>query len=159
MWKGKSGRGSKETGASMIFPWSLIRASEEEAVSSDSSWITAESQLKTSWNVAAYLKISMKTGLDIDIDIDKHYTDSSDPEPLVKAHPSRAWTGLGSLGQRAGNCPIMSLQNPGCLGWLSGWASAFGSGRDTRSWDQVPHQAPHISLCLCFYLSLCVSHE
>ena len=27
-------------------------------------------------------------------------------------------------------------------GWLSGWASAFGSGHDPGSWDQVLHRAP-----------------
>ena len=30
----------------------------------------------------------------------------------------------------------------GMPGWLSGWASAFGSGRDPGIWDLVPHQAP-----------------
>ena len=30
----------------------------------------------------------------------------------------------------------------GTPGWLSGWASAFGLGRDAGSGDWVPHQAP-----------------
>ena len=30
----------------------------------------------------------------------------------------------------------------GMPGWLSGWAPAFGSGRDPRIQDQVPHRAP-----------------
>lgn len=82
-------------------------ASQEEAVSSDGSWIRAESQMKDIMKRAAHLK-SVKTGLDID----KHYTDSSDPDALIKANPSRLLTGLGSLGLRAGNCPIRNLQNP-----------------------------------------------
>ena len=28
-----------------------------------------------------------------------------------------------------------------------------------RSWDQVPHQGTCFFLCLCLWLSLCVSHE
>ena len=43
----------------------------------------------------------------------------------------------------------------GTPGWLSGWASAFGSGRDLRVWDRVPARSPLLPLPL----SLTVSHE
>ena len=45
---------------------------------------------------------------------------------------------------------------------LSGWASAFGSGRDTGSGDGVPHQAPYeepASPSVYVSASLSVSHE
>ena len=48
-------------------------------------------------------------------------------------------------------------------GWLSSWASAFGSGRDPGVLGSSPTagslQGVCFSLCLCFCLSLCVSHE
>ena len=54
----------------------------------------------------------------------------------------------------------------GTPGWLSGSASAFGSGHDPRSWDRVAHQDPggeHASpsayVSASLSLSLCVSHE
>ena len=37
----------------------------------------------------------------------------------------------------------MVQKGSGAPGWLSSWASAFSSGRDPGSWDQVPHQAPY----------------
>ena len=45
--------------------------------------------------------------------------------------------------------------------WLSGWAPAFGSGRDPRIQDQVLHQAPcrEPASPACVSASLCVSHE
>ena len=51
----------------------------------------------------------------------------------------------------------------GIPGWLSGWASTFGSGRDPRflGWSPTSGslQGACFSLCLCLCLSLCVSHE
>ena len=51
----------------------------------------------------------------------------------------------------------------GMPGWLSGWASAFGSGCDPGVLGIESHigspQGTCFSLCLCLYLSLCVSHE
>ena len=48
-------------------------------------------------------------------------------------------------------------------GWLSGWASAFGSGRDPGVPGLSPtsdslHEAC-FSLCPCLCLSLCVTHD
>ena len=68
-----------------------------------------------------------------------------------------------------GICTKISLKMSRCgmPGWLSGWASAFGSEYDPgilESWDQVPHWVPHgepaspsayFSASLC----LCVSHK
>lgn len=45
--------------------------------------------MKTPQNGAAHLKMTYKS----DLDIDEHYTDSSDPDTLMKANPSRAITG------------------------------------------------------------------
>ena len=51
----------------------------------------------------------------------------------------------------------------GAPGWLSGWASAFGSGHDPRVLGSSPIWAPPqgacFSLCLWLGLSLSVSHE
>ena len=50
-------------------------------------------------------------------------------------------------------------------GWLSGWASAFGSGRDPTVLGSSPTLGSlggscfSLRLCLCLPLSLCVSHE
>ena len=48
-------------------------------------------------------------------------------------------------------------------GWLSGWASAFSSGCDPRVLGLSPKsgslERACFSLRLCFFLSLCVSHE
>ena len=52
---------------------------------------------------------------------------------------------------------IVVLKILGTPGWLSGQASAFGSGCDPRSRDRVPHQVPAWSLLLPLPLS--VSHE
>ena len=48
----------------------------------------------------------------------------------------------------------------GASGWLSGWAPAFGSGGDPRSWDQVSTTSvsPR-GACFSLCLLLCVSHE
>ena len=52
---------------------------------------------------------------------------------------------------------------PGMLGWLTGWTSAFGSGRDPgvlgSSPTLVSPRGGCFSPCLCLYLSLRVSHE
>ena len=54
-----------------------------------------------------------------------------------------------------------------CFGapvWLSGWASAFGSGRDPRvlglspAWSSLPCMEP-VSPSACVSASLCVSHD
>ena len=55
-------------------------------------------------------------------------------------------------------------EEPGTLGWLSGWVSAFGSGPDPRFTGSSAtlgslHSACFSSLCLCLCLSFCVSHE
>ena len=46
----------------------------------------------------------------------------------------------------------------GMPGWLSGWASAFGSGHDPRGLGSSPTwgtpQGACFSLCLCLYLSV-----
>ena len=60
-----------------------------------------------------------------------------------------------------GVCVALKAEG-GMPGWLSGWAPAFGSGRDPGVWDRVPHWAPceepaSLCLCLCLYLSLCLS--
>ena len=51
----------------------------------------------------------------------------------------------------------------GAPGWLSDWASAFGSGCDCRvlgsSSTSGSRQGACFSLCLCLCLSLWVSHE
>ena len=51
----------------------------------------------------------------------------------------------------------------GATGWLSGWASAFGSGHDPGVLGSSPAsgslQGTRFSLSLCLCLSLCVSHE
>ena len=55
------------------------------------------------------------------------------------------------------------LDPPGTLEWLSGWASAFGSGHDPRVLGLSPPLdslwGARFSLCLCFCFSLYVSHE
>ena len=54
------------------------------------------------------------------------------------------------------------LTHPGTPGWLSGWASAFGSGRDPWSWYWVLHWAPcrkSASPSPCVSASLCISHK
>ena len=57
--------------------------------------------------------------------------------------------------------PCKKIQH-GMPGWLSGWASAFGSGWDPRVLESSPAsgspQGACFSLCLCL-CSLCVSHE
>ena len=58
---------------------------------------------------------------------------------------------------------IQKTHTIGTPGWLSGWASAFGSGHDLRIWDRVPHWAPRgdpasPSACVSASLSR-VSHE
>ena len=49
----------------------------------------------------------------------------------------------------------------GVPGWLSGWASAFSSGRDPGVLGLSPtscsSQEPCFSLCLCLCFSLCLS--
>ena len=53
--------------------------------------------------------------------------------------------------------------NTGDTWWLSGWAYAFGSGRDPGVQGLSPisgsPQGARFSLCLCLYLPLCVTHE
>ena len=64
-------------------------------------------------------------------------------------------------------CCILSLAlkilRSGTPGWLSGWASAFGSGRDPgvlgSSATSGFSPGASFSFCLCICLSLCVSHE
>ena len=55
-------------------------------------------------------------------------------------------------------------ENHGIPGWLSGWASAFGSGCDPTVPGLSPISAPCLepaspSACVSEPLSLCVSHE
>ena len=54
---------------------------------------------------------------------------------------------------------LKSIDSQGMPEGLSGWASAFGSGRDPRIQDWVPHQAPFgepASPSACVSASLCV---
>ena len=56
-----------------------------------------------------------------------------------------------------------TFTNIGAPGWLSGWASPFGSGHNSGVWGLSPTsgslQGACFSLCLCLYLTLCVFHE
>ena len=57
---------------------------------------------------------------------------------------------------------IIEKLKMGAPGWLSGWASAFGSGCDPGVWDWVPHRGPGedpASLSAYVAASLCVSPE
>ena len=54
---------------------------------------------------------------------------------------------------------LLEMQIRGTPGWLSGCASAFGSGRDPGAWDGVLHQGPHRepaspSTCVSAFLSV-----
>ena len=57
----------------------------------------------------------------------------------------------------------LKMLHVGIPGWLSGWASAFGSGCDPGVRGLSPAsgslQGACFFLCLCLCLSLCVSHE
>ena len=67
------------------------------------------SQMKTSWKGAVHLRKKSKA----DLDIDMHYTDSSDPCTLRKSWFIWAVTGLGSLVYKAGDCPVRNLKSHG----------------------------------------------
>ena len=53
-------------------------------------------------------------------------------------------------------CLFKKINNPGPPGWLSGWASAFGSRWDFGVLGLSPTGA---CFSLCLSLPLCVSHE
>ena len=77
------------------------------------------------------------------------------------------WQGQGS--RTARQFPLAQVELdffrnvPGAPGWLSGWASAFGSGRDPKVLGLSPTlgslRGACFSLCLSLCLTLCVSHE
>ena len=79
------------------------------------------------------------------------------PLPLPSAHAFPLCLCLSQINK------ILKKKKRGMPGWLSGWASAFGSGHDPR----VPRLSPTpgslcgtcFSLCLCLCLSLFISHE
>lgn len=83
-----------------------VEASQDEIVSGDGSWVRTDSQMKIPQNGAVHLKVTYKS----DRDINKHYTDSPDPDTLIKANPFRAITGLSPLAYTAGSCPMRTLQ-------------------------------------------------
>lgn len=115
----------------MILLLSLVMPSQDEAFSSDGSWIRTDSQMKTSWNGAAHLRMTIKT----DLDIDKYYTDSSDPGTLIRAHPSRAIRELGPLESKAGSCPIRNLQNS--WPWMSARSSNLSQAQGTHCYQRA----------------------
>ena len=61
---------------------------------------------------------------------------------------SFAMTGFVRTHSRSMSAPSSVINSIGAPGWLSGWASAFGSGHDPGSWDRVPHQASCVLLPL-----------
>ena len=65
------------------------------------------------------------------------------------------------MGMLVSSLTCLACFESGTPGWLSGWASAFGSGHDPRFRDQIPHWAPckepASPSAMCLPLSVCLS--
>ena len=82
---------------------------------------------------------------------------------FAASHFNLFWVSVPS----SGKLELILLHNIvlrfGTSGWLSGWASAFGSGHDPGIWGWSPTsgslRGACFSLCLYLCLSVCVSRE
>ena len=81
--------------------------------------------------------------------------------PHTASFPSLAYHSLTSLSLLVYACLTSRKDKLGAPAWFSGWASAFGSGRDPWVLGLSPAtgspQGACLSLCLCLCLSLSLS--